>query len=93
VSDGEVVGEAGDGVLHFGKARWSSGGRDITARVSHGGMRDVGGHVDRVSCARRCVVAFFSDNSSPPTRKFFLKNLSTRAMAEEGTVTSGDSNY
>ena len=38
----EVVEEAGDGVLRVGKARESVGGRVITVRASHGGMRCVG---------------------------------------------------
>jgi hypothetical protein len=40
-----VVGKAGDGFWRIGKARGSSGGRDITARGSHDSMRCVGGHV------------------------------------------------
>jgi len=52
-----VVGEAGNGFLHFGRARGSSDGRDIIERGSHGGMRCVGGHVEGVVCASLCVEA------------------------------------
>ena len=55
VRDHDVVERARDGVLRVGKGRGRGGGRDITERDSHGGMRCVGGHVDRVSCARRCA--------------------------------------
>jgi hypothetical protein len=36
--DDDVVGKVGDRGLRVGKARGSSGGRDITARGSHDGM-------------------------------------------------------
>jgi len=52
VRDDDVVEKAGDRVLRVGKACGSSDSRDITARVSHGGMRCVGGHVKG---ARRCA--------------------------------------
>ena len=55
--DDEVVREAGDGFLPVGKARISHVGHDITTRVSHGGMRCVGGHVKGVVCASLCVEA------------------------------------
>jgi hypothetical protein len=52
VRDDDVVEKAGDGFLRVGKACGSSGGRDITARVSHAGLRCIGGHVKG---ARRCA--------------------------------------
>jgi len=60
VLDDEVVGEAGEGLARVGKARRSIVGRDITVRISHDGVRRVGGHVHRVACARRCGAMFFS---------------------------------
>ena len=64
VRDDEVVGEAGDGFLRVGKARGSSGGSETADRGSHGGMRDVGGHVEGVVCASLCVEA--SEKSVTP---------------------------
>jgi len=58
VSDDDVLGEAREGFLRVGKARGSSGRRDITAHGSHGCMRCVGEYVKGVgcaSCARRCA--------------------------------------
>ena len=57
VRDDEVVGEAGDGFLSVSKARGSSGDSETADRGSHGGMRDVGGHVEGVVCASLCVEA------------------------------------
>ena len=44
VRDHDVVEKARDGVLRVGKGRGRGGGRDITERGSHGGMRCVAGH-------------------------------------------------
>jgi hypothetical protein len=85
VRDHDVVEKARDGVLRVGKARGSSGESGITDRGSHGGMRDVGGHVKGVVCARLCVEASErADNDGTKYYRFFVAGVFSVRRDREG---------
>ena len=91
VRDDEVVGEAGEGLARVGKARGSSDGHEVTARVSRGGMRFVRRH--RTGCRVRVVCAWLciEDSEKSVTRqsacrvKAMFRNVPERRRSHNDT--------